>query len=147
MLIKQPRSRCQRSETPVGAHLQIVVEQIQDLRATLRQSVSLRELDATSYLRGCMDLIIALAMVTYSVQLNSRPSVVFICCQYPYVPANSTLARSCQSVRAVPDLYLLKFGAQFLPYILMVRTNSHGKSPIQFLGVGAQQNAQGDPPP
>ena len=60
-LIKQPRSRCQRSETPVGAHLQ-VAQQIQDFQATLRQSVFLRELAATSYLRGCMDFIIALAM-------------------------------------------------------------------------------------
>ena len=57
--IKQPRSRCQRSETPVGAHLQIVAQQIQDFRATLS---SLRELAATSYLRGRMDFITALAM-------------------------------------------------------------------------------------
>ena len=61
-LIKQPRSRCQRSETPVGAHLQIVAEQIQDFQATLRWSVSLRELAATSYLRRRMDFIIALAV-------------------------------------------------------------------------------------
>ena len=47
--IKQPRSRCQRSETPVGAHIQIVVQQIQDYQATFRQSVSSRELAATSY--------------------------------------------------------------------------------------------------
>ena len=95
MLIKQPRSRYQRSETPVGAHLQIVAQQTQDFQATWRQSVSLRELAATSYLWGRIDFIIALAMA-YSVQLNSRPSkssVVFICFQYPYVPANSTLAR------------------------------------------------------
>ena len=59
-LIKQPKSRCQRSETPVGAHLQIVAQQIQDFQGTLRQSVSLRELAATSYLRGRMDFIIAL---------------------------------------------------------------------------------------
>ena len=35
-LIKQPRSRRQRSETPVGANLQIVARQIQDFQATLR---------------------------------------------------------------------------------------------------------------
>ena len=46
-------------EIPVRGHLQIVAQQIQ---ATLRQSVSLRELAATSYLRGRMDFIIALAM-------------------------------------------------------------------------------------
>ena len=50
------------SETPVEAHLQIVAQQIQDFQSTLRQSVSLRELDVTSYLRGRMDFIIALAM-------------------------------------------------------------------------------------
>ena len=47
MLIKELRSRCLRSDTPVGAHLQIVAQQIQDFQATLRQSVSLRELAAT----------------------------------------------------------------------------------------------------
>ena len=89
-LIKQPRSRCQRSETPVGAHLQIVAQQIQDFQVT-------------SWLPPviCGDLCF---------QLNSRPSkssVVFICCQYPYV---RTLARSCQrSLRAVPDLCLLSY--------------------------------------
>ena len=45
MLIKELRSRCLRSDTPVGAHLQIVAQQ--DFQATLRQSVSLRELAAT----------------------------------------------------------------------------------------------------
>ena len=50
------------SETPVGAHLQIVAQQIQDFQATSRQSVSLRELAATSYCGGRMDFIIALAM-------------------------------------------------------------------------------------
>ena len=41
----------------------IVAQQIQDFQATLRQSVPLRELAATSsYLRGRMDFIIALAM-------------------------------------------------------------------------------------
>ena len=43
-------------------------------KATLRQSVSLRELAATSYLRGRMDFIITLAMANLCVQLNSRPS-------------------------------------------------------------------------
>ena len=62
MLIKQPRSRRQISETPVGAHLQIVARQIQDFQETLRQSVPLRELAATSYLQGRLNLIIALAM-------------------------------------------------------------------------------------
>ena len=66
----------------------------------------------------------------------SKSSVVLICCQYPYVPANSTLVRS---VRAVPDLCLLKFGAQFL---------LHGKDNRSFnfyAYIGAQQNAQSDP--
>ena len=51
MLIKQPRSRCQRSETPVGAHLQIVAQQIEDFQATLRQSeiVGCHQLFAGTY--------------------------------------------------------------------------------------------------
>ena len=115
-LIKQPRSRRQRSETPVGAHLQNVAQQIQDFRATLRQSVYLRSWLPPAI---CGDVWISSSSVGYSVQLNFRPSkssVVFICCQYPYVPTNSTLARSCQrSLRAVPDLSVLKFGMQFRP--------------------------------
>ena len=61
---EQPRSRYQKSETPVGVHLQIVAQQIQDFRATL---ISLKELAATTYLRGRMDFIIALAMAITTV--------------------------------------------------------------------------------
>ena len=52
------------TDSSIGAHLQIVA-QIEDFQATLRQSVSLRELAATSYLRGRMDFIIALAMANF----------------------------------------------------------------------------------
>ena len=58
MLIKVQMSEIRDS---IGAHHQIVARQIQGFQATLRQSVSLRELAATSYLRECMNLMIALA--------------------------------------------------------------------------------------
>ena len=72
MLIKQPRSRRQRSETPVGVHLQIVARQNLsgnfEMECLLervgchveysadRCGTALRLLWLACYLRGCMDI-------------------------------------------------------------------------------------------